>query len=58
MGKTPEQMVKEVDKIVRTCGGDIEAMHSETDELMENLLIDLGYVDMVKRIRDTERWYA
>jgi len=37
---------------------DTEAFHSATDELMEDLLISLGYGAAVEIIRDGERWYA
>lgn len=56
--KTPEQMVKETLRVIQECKCDCEGMHSETDNLMEELLIKLGYGEMVSLIRDTTRWYA
>ena len=35
-----------------------EEEHKKTDELMENLLIELGYGAGIKLIRKTYRWYA
>lgn len=56
--KTPEEMRQETLRIIQECKGDCEGMHSETDNLMEELLIELGYGEMVSLIRDTTRWYA
>ena len=56
--KTPEEMRQQTLDVIQQNRGDCEGMHSETDNLMEELLIELGYGEMVKLIRDTTRWYA
>ncbi len=42
----------------RMKGGDPEARHGDTDKLMEELLIELGYGEGVARIREHDRWYG
>ena len=37
---------------------DPEAAHVEADEILENLLIELGYEDVIKLYRDVPAWYA
>lgn len=37
---------------------EIELVHRKTDEMMEELLISLGYSRAVNLIRLTERWYS
>lgn len=37
---------------------DKEQCHILLDNLMEGLLISLGYKESVKKIRETERWYS
>ena len=37
---------------------DYEASHVELDKLMEELLIELGYEELVAFIRTQVRWYA
>ena len=55
---TPERFLEEVRIIgVANCG-DVESLHAETDNLMEELLISLGYGEGVELIRNMERWYA
>ena len=62
---TPKQFVSAVKKAKKISeyriGGikmDWERFHSLTDELMESLLIELGYEDGVEMIRKGTRWYA
>lgn len=38
--------------------GDIETIHSEADNLLCQLLIKLGYSDVVKEWELIEKWYA
>jgi len=40
------------------CGYDVERSHPESDKLMEDELIALGYEVGVKTIRASERWYS
>lgn len=61
MTMTPEQFAR----AVRDIGGDDpkndpdpERTHGETDDLMEQLLIDLGYGAGIAQIRTMTRWYA
>lgn len=37
---------------------DTEAIHRESDDLMENLLISLGYGVGIEFLRKQMRWYA
>ena len=37
---------------------DVEDKHMMLDEIMEELLISLGYEEGVHMIRNTERWYG
>lgn len=37
---------------------DVEATHSEANELLCDLLVMLGYGDVVKEYRKLVRWYA
>ena len=37
---------------------DTEAQHCKSDGIMERLLIELGYEELVEYIRNTRRWYA
>jgi hypothetical protein len=59
MKMTPEQFSKKVEKILATKpkGTDEAQQHMKTDELMEELLISLGYREGVKKIQDSMRWY-
>lgn len=37
---------------------DPEACHKLLDEVMEELLVELGFYEVVKLIRGTTRWYG
>jgi hypothetical protein len=39
-------------------GGDIEAEHSDADEVICMLLVSLGYQDVVDEWNKVEKWYA
>jgi hypothetical protein len=59
MGKmSPEMFRDEVFIILENNQGDTEARHAKLDDLMEELLVSLGYGEGVKVIRSSERWYA
>lgn len=50
--------LEKAQEIVKKYGSDTEAVHSELDKLMEDILISKGFVDLVNFIREQERWYA
>lgn len=37
---------------------DIEMCHAKADRVLMNLLIDLGFTDVVKEYELIEKWYA
>jgi len=39
-------------------GGDIELCHVEADDLLCELLINLGYKDVVDEYKKVPKWYA
>lgn len=39
-------------------GGDIEAEHSRADEVLCELLTELGYADVVAKLAKVDKWYA
>ena len=56
---TPKEFKDEVEGIVfstESYGADVK--HEMLDELMEDLLISLGYEEGIHLIRNTERWYG
>jgi hypothetical protein len=55
---TPEEFKVTVDSVISEIGADTEVVHSKTDDLMEELLVSLGYQDAVESIRKLERWYS
>jgi len=56
---TPEEFYDAVASILQgQYAGDYEMTHSETDELMETVLRELGYGHGIDLIEDSERWYA
>ena len=55
---TPEEFTERVRQIVEKFDGDAEAYHSVIDDLMEDLLIGLGYGEGVEMLRKPARWYA
>ncbi len=55
---TPEQFVSAVDDLWRSYQHDPEAWQCETDTLMENVLVSLGYGEGVSLIRESTRWCA
>jgi hypothetical protein len=38
--------------------GDIEANHCEADDILCDLLNDLGYTELVNEFKKLEKWYA
>jgi len=49
--------LKEQRKIVDE-GGDKEVPHCEADDILCELLISLGYKDVVDEYEEIEKWYA
>jgi hypothetical protein len=56
MTMTPEQFLEFVKGFQG--GGDPEIAHSEIDEVMEQILTDLGYGEGIEALQDVTRWYA
>lgn len=52
---TPEEFLAKMQECVT---GDIERDHGAADDLMCNLLIQLGYGEGIKIFKEMERWYA
>jgi hypothetical protein len=42
----------------RCTSGDIEINHSEADDILCDLLNDLGYTELVNEFKKLEKWYA
>ena len=55
---TPEEFKNKVIEGLSPKNGDEESTHCNTDYLMEELLISLGYDEGVELIRKSTRWYA
>ena len=45
---------------MRECAenGDIEAAHSDADDILCEVLKDLGYEDLITLYHDVRKWYA
>ena len=55
---SPEEFAKKMQEIAEECGGDCEASHSTMDDLMCQVLRELGYDEGVEIFEDTEKWYC
>lgn len=55
---TPDEFEAAMRKIFAEHGADLERAHGYADELMCNLLIEMGYGAAVGFYLDQERWYA
>lgn len=53
---SPEEFAKKMKEIKMEC--DIEDAHAEMDDLMCDVLIQLGYKDGVDVFNSTDKWYA
>ena len=49
-----DKTIEELNKLEH----DREAQHCHSDDIMEELLIEIGYERLIKYIRSTNRWYA
>jgi hypothetical protein len=58
--KTPEEFLQAVKRICKAKASDPEAAHSHYDDLVEKLLIDLGYSKGVYEIHNyaNKHWWA
>lgn len=54
---TPEEFKRKMQEICSNTD-DREAMHGEADDLLCNMLIQLGYGDGVRVYEQTPKWYA
>ena len=55
---TPEEFTKKMQQIFDDFGGDEEAAHGEMDDLMCEVLIELGYKEGIEIFDKQEKWYA
>jgi hypothetical protein len=55
---TPDEFYARMTELQRDKGGDLEAWHSLADNLMCDLLRQLGYDRGVDVYMASERWYA
>lgn len=58
MATTPEEFAAQMQKIRDTVGGDEEVAHSEMDNLMAKVLVELGYRDGIAIFDKQGKWYA
>lgn len=58
MTTTPEEFTAQMQKIRDTVGGDEEAAHSEMDNLMAKVLVELGYRDGIAIFDKQEKRHA
>jgi len=56
---TPEKFLAQVKETIKApSDNDVEYDHMETDRLMEEALITLGYAEGIEFIRNNTRWYS
>lgn len=55
---TREQVLEKLVKAQEFSKGDPEAAHSIADRVLCDLLIDIGYADVVEAYRKVRKWYA
>jgi hypothetical protein len=55
--KEIQEIIKELNELA-VYGGDIEMNHREADKILCNLLIDLGYQDVVDAFDKINKHYA
>ena len=58
MKTTPEDFKKKMQDIVNECGGDLEIAHLSMDDLMKEMLTELGYGEGVAIFSEQEKWYG
>lgn len=57
VGITPEEAMKQFDAILTKHSGDSEAISSEAESLMCDILRECGYGEFVDKVRKAEEWY-
>ena len=55
---TREEAIKALQEIHQDESWDIEAAHDIADDVLCDLLISLGYEDVVKEWEEVPKWYA
>lgn len=55
---TPDEFYRRMRRIMQSAWEDRERAHAEGDDLMCELLTQLGYDRGVQVFRNTEKWYA
>lgn len=58
INKNPEKALMEMLKIKDEFEGDPEVAHMEADALVTEILIDMGYGEMVRVFREMEKRYS
>ena len=53
-----EQAIAQLNELVRLSQGDTEAGHASADTVLCELLIELGYSDVVDVYNRVDKWYA
>lgn len=56
MKTTPKEFKTAME--LASISGNTEEMHIDMDDLMCNLLIELGYGDGIEVFKNTNKWYA
>ena len=56
----PKEFKKRVQELINTYAStyELETLHTEYDELLESVLIDLGYQEGIDLMEDIDLWYA
>lgn len=49
---------EKLDEIEELYEGDTEVLHSKADELLCDLLLDIGYPKVVEKFKSLPKWYA
>lgn len=55
---TREDALQALQKIAATAEDDIESAHSKADDVLCNLLVSLGYTDIVAEYDSIPKWFA
>ena len=55
---TPEEFQIKMQEIKNNYGGDEEAFHGKADDLLCEVLIELGYKNGVEIFKNSDKWYA
>ena len=55
---TPEIALEMFDEIMKDYGDDSETTHAKFDDILEEIAMQHGYDEFVKKILETTRWYS